>query len=101
MHDRRDWSDWLDGKELGCSDTATTDTGQTDSAAIVDMDDYFFQNYVRACRNVSENTSYLEIFNYSVRSCVRLGCWGIQMVSEHTPIPQSPNPPFFHSFPPG
>lgn len=30
------------------------------------MDDYFFRNHVKACRNVSEDTSYLEIFNYSV-----------------------------------
>ncbi|KAI3400948.1 hypothetical protein diail_1156 [Diaporthe ilicicola] len=29
------------------------------------MDDYFFKNHVKACRNVSEDTSYLEIFNYS------------------------------------
>ncbi|CAN8097043.1 unnamed protein product [Discula destructiva] len=29
------------------------------------MDDYFFKDYVRACRNVVESTSYLEIFNYS------------------------------------
>lgn len=71
MHDRRDWSDWLDGKkEIGCSDTATTDTGQTDRPTLDKMDDYFFQNYVRDSRNVSESTSYLEIFNYSVRASV-------------------------------
>ncbi|KAF3769867.1 hypothetical protein M406DRAFT_248876 [Cryphonectria parasitica EP155] len=29
------------------------------------MDDYFFQDHVRSCRNVIEATSYLEIFNYS------------------------------------
>lgn len=34
------------------------------------MDDYFFKNHVKACRNVSEDTSYLEIFNYSVCSCL-------------------------------
>lgn len=69
MHDRRDWSDWLGGKEeIGGSDTATTDTDRTGRAATtVSMDDYFFQNYVRACKNVTENTSYLEVFNYSVR----------------------------------
>jgi hypothetical protein len=33
------------------------------------MDDYFFKNHVKACRNVSEDTSYLEIFNYSVCAC--------------------------------
>lgn len=35
------------------------------------MDDYFFKNHVKACRNVSEDTSYLEIFNYSVCDCLR------------------------------
>lgn len=34
------------------------------------MDDYFFKNHVKACRNVSEDTSYLEIFNYSVWNCL-------------------------------
>lgn len=34
------------------------------------MDDYFFKNHVKACRNVSEDTSYLEIFNYSVCDCL-------------------------------
>lgn len=31
------------------------------------MDDYFFKGHVNNCRNVIEDTSYLEIFNYSVR----------------------------------
>lgn len=30
------------------------------------MDDYFFKGHVDNCRNVTEDTSYLEIFNYSV-----------------------------------
>lgn len=30
------------------------------------MDDYFFKAHVRGCKNVVEDTSYLEIFNYSV-----------------------------------
>lgn len=34
------------------------------------MDDYFFKNHVKACRNVVEDTSYLEIFNYSVCDCL-------------------------------
>ncbi|KUI59573.1 hypothetical protein VP1G_06804 [Cytospora mali] len=29
------------------------------------MDDYFFKSHVNNCRNVTEDTSYLEIFNYS------------------------------------
>ncbi len=32
----------------------------------IDMDDYLFSKYVRDCRNVVEQTSYLEILNYSV-----------------------------------
>lgn len=36
------------------------------------MDDYFFRNHVKACRNVAEDTSYLEIFNYSVRNCLTI-----------------------------
>lgn len=69
MRDRGYRSDRLDGSSEkedvpgDSDDTATTDTART----TVGMDDYFFQNYVRACKNVSENTSYLEIFNYSVR----------------------------------
>lgn len=30
------------------------------------MDDYMFKAHVQSCKNVVENTSYLEIFNYSV-----------------------------------
>jgi hypothetical protein len=30
------------------------------------MDDYMFQTYVAECKCVREETSYLEIFNYSV-----------------------------------
>jgi hypothetical protein len=30
------------------------------------MDDYLFRHHVNECRPVSEATSYLEIFNYSV-----------------------------------
>lgn len=73
MRPRRSWPDWTDGKEkedddLGSLDTATTDTGETETPpAEVTMDDYFFKEYVGACRNVVESTSYLEIFNYSVR----------------------------------
>jgi hypothetical protein len=33
------------------------------------MDDYMFKNHVKNCRNVEENTSYLEILNYSVCPC--------------------------------
>lgn len=29
------------------------------------MDDYMFQTHVQRCKNVAENTTYLEIFNYS------------------------------------
>lgn len=76
MQPRRSWPDWLlDAKEkddndedLASCDTATTDTGETETLPReVTMDDYFFKEYVRACRNVVESTSYLEIFNYSVR----------------------------------
>lgn len=69
MNDRGYRSDRLDGSSEkedvpeDSDDTATSDTART----TVGMDDYFFQNYVRACKNVSESTSYLEIFNYSVR----------------------------------
>ncbi len=30
------------------------------------MDDYMFKSHVQSCKNVVENTSYLEILNYSV-----------------------------------
>jgi hypothetical protein len=30
------------------------------------MDDYMFKTYVGRCRNVTEITTYLEIFTYSV-----------------------------------
>jgi hypothetical protein len=33
------------------------------------MDDYLFRSYVKDCICVTEATSYLEIFNYSV------SCW--------------------------
>ncbi len=32
------------------------------------MDDYMFRAHVAGCRKVVEETSYLDIFNYSVRS---------------------------------
>lgn len=85
MQPRRSMSDWVDGNDekdgigiddgddVGYSDTATTSTGDTEAAAAavvveeVTMDDYFFKDFVRGCRNVAESTSYLEIFNYSVR----------------------------------
>lgn len=64
------WKDWADRKEelARYSDAATTDTAGTEEATPVPvgMDDYFFQDFVRGCRNVVEATSYLEIFNYSV-----------------------------------
>lgn len=41
-------------------------TAATTPATSLTMDDYFFQHFVRSCRNVTETTSYLEIFNYSV-----------------------------------
>lgn len=77
MQPRRSWPDLIDDKEkedddkdLAASDTATTDTGETEALLLppveVTMDDYFFKEYVSACRNVVESTSYLEIFNYSV-----------------------------------
>lgn len=88
MQPRRSWPDWIDGKEkegndhdhdhdhdvddkdlllTAASDTATTETGETEALPFeVTMDDYFFKEYVNACRNVVESTSYLEIFNYSV-----------------------------------
>ena len=31
------------------------------------MDDYFFETHVRSCKEVEEHTSFLEIFNFSVR----------------------------------
>lgn len=79
MQPSRSWPDLIDDKEkekdeyddLAASDTATTDTGETEALAPpveVTMDDYFFKEYVYACRNVVESTSYLEILNYSV-SC--------------------------------
>lgn len=30
------------------------------------MDDYMFRSYVTTCKYVPENTTYLEIFNYTV-----------------------------------
>jgi hypothetical protein len=42
------------------------------------MDDYFFKNHVKACRNVSEDTSYLEIYNYSVWDCL------IKLAAKHS-----------------
>lgn len=48
--------------------TTITTTKTTASAGTsLTMDDYFFTHFVRSCKNVSEATSYLEIFNYSVR----------------------------------
>lgn len=79
--------DWPDDKEKEFGDSVTentTDTGEVEAnsgSTIIDMDDYFFQNYVQACKNVVEATSYLEIFNYSVRGLLQL--------------PQPPPPPFF------
>ena len=35
------------------------------------MDDYMFHQHVKTCRNVTEEKSCLEIFNYSVRSARR------------------------------
>lgn len=76
MHDRHSWSDWLDAHGnkgvLGYSETSTTESGETEGTT-GGMDDYFFQNHVRACKNVAEATSYLEIFNYSVRCRPLLG----------------------------
>lgn len=46
---------------------ATRTRTRTATRTSFTMDDYFFQHFVRSCRNVSEATSYLEIFNYSVR----------------------------------
>lgn len=73
MQPRRSWSDGNEkDDDVGSSDTATTtttSTSETEGAAAPaepTMDDYFFQDFVRACRNVVEPTSYLEIFNYSV-----------------------------------
>lgn len=37
------------------------------TAAKIKMDDYMFRFYVDECRAVEETTSYMEIFNYSVR----------------------------------
>jgi hypothetical protein len=39
---------------------------ETETKQTVKMDDYFFKGHVTNCRNVTEETSYLEIFNYSV-----------------------------------
>lgn len=36
-----------------------------------EMDDYMFRQYVDECRVVDEATSYVEIFNYSVRPRAR------------------------------
>lgn len=47
--------------------TTTTPAPATPTTTSLTMDDCFFQHFVRSCRNVSEATSYLEIFNYSVR----------------------------------
>lgn len=64
-----------DDRSIGNSDTATSGTGETEADAAAaaaapapeaTMDDYFFKDFVRGCRNVVESTSYLEIFNYSV-----------------------------------
>lgn len=38
------------------------------AAKSVAMDDYMFRYYVDECRVVKEDTHYLEIFNYSVRT---------------------------------
>lgn len=94
MHDRRrpeldlldekDDNIGEDEKELllldpSLSDTATTDTSETPetSSRGITMDDYFFKEYVRGCRNVVEDTSYLEIFNYSVRMGLRKSTYRI------------------------
>lgn len=63
------------------------------------MDDYFFRNHVKACRNVAEDTSYLEIFNYSVRNCLTISprirwlpgsvCSGLTSIRIHLIIPSS------------
>jgi hypothetical protein len=37
------------------------------------MDDYMFKNHVDGCKNVVENTSYLEILNYSVGTSTSSG----------------------------
>lgn len=71
MQPRRSWPDLIDEKDKeNDDDTATTGTGETEALLPppfeVTMDDYFFKEYVNACRNVVESTSYLEIFNYSV-----------------------------------
>lgn len=57
--------DDIDDTTTSASATTTTATTTTTTTSI--MDDCFFQHFVRSCRNVSEATSYLEIFNYSVR----------------------------------
>lgn len=33
----------------------------------VSMDDYMFRQHIEDCQTVEEKTTYLEIFNYSVR----------------------------------
>jgi len=38
------------------------------------MDDYLFHTNVESCRQVAEQTSYLEILNYSVRDGPDPGC---------------------------
>lgn len=89
MRDPHSLSDWLDAhgkKELGYSETSTTESGETEGTT-GGMDDYFFQNHVRACRNVPEATSYLEIFNYSVRRRPLVSPFALSQP------PSSPRPP--------
>ncbi|ROW12316.1 hypothetical protein VMCG_00461 [Cytospora schulzeri] len=64
------------------------------------MDDYFFKGHVTNCRNVAEDTSYLEIFNYSgafaapkVKEGVKLlsGCRIVLQLKAKHPETFSPN----------
>ncbi|PSR94268.1 hypothetical protein BD289DRAFT_385478 [Coniella lustricola] len=59
---RPSWTDRVDGENVN-TDTATTKTEAHRGSG--NIDDYFFCDFVRACRNITEATSYLEIFNYS------------------------------------
>lgn len=52
--------------EIDNDDYPPRQTTATTPETSFTMDDYFFQHFVRSCRNVTEATSYLEIFNYSV-----------------------------------
>lgn len=52
---------WYLGTDLGDKE------GKLGLGSLGEMDDYMFNAHVNGCKYVHEATTYLEIFNYSVR----------------------------------